>query len=624
MDDAACTLRAGRLLRTVRHLTPRQILWRARNIVHAATGRLLPRRMPARLRRSAPRWGAVDWIGAPLRALCELRAARPLPYPGPPDEILGRRFRLAGETYDFGETVDWHRADLRTGRPLAGFELHYQHYLETLAAARAETGEGRFAGAWAHLTASWIASVPPHPRERRFGWSPYVISERLRVWLASGGRLRDAVPPDALPQLERSLAEQTAFLAANLEWDLQANHLWQNLCGLLVAAACMDGPAARGVRRRRLPTLARVVREQVLADGMHEERSFAYHVKCMRDLAEVLAVAEAGAFDDDPGAPACLETLRHAAGAMAGIVAGTLETVRALPLMNDGEEVPPDEAHQSVAEIARFAEIGRPTADERLRGSGYLAAAVGPWSAVFDVGPPGPGHQLGHAHADHLGFELWHRGRKLACDGGNVTYNPGEQRQRDRGTAAHNTVRLDGQDSMETWSSFRVGRRPRRCRGRILRQDADGICWEGEHDGYAHRPGRPVHRRTFTLEPWGLAVLDRVEGSGTHGVESFLHLAPDAVLEPSEDAPALPPGPLPDALRDGVRRAWRWRLPDGSAGRIIALWPAAADLSTGDEPSSCAPRQNHELPSRALRLSGAALLPFAAAWLLLDADAPAR
>ena len=44
---------------------------------------------------------------------------------------------------------------------------------------------------------------------------------------------------------------------------------------------------------------------------------------------------------------------------------------------------------------------------------------------------------------------------------GTSEYGLGEERQRQRGTAAHNTVVIDGENSSEVWAGFRVARRAR-------------------------------------------------------------------------------------------------------------------------------------------------------------------
>ena len=49
----------------------------------------------------------------------------------------------------------------------------------------------------------------------------------------------------------------------------------------------------------------------------------------------------------------------------------------------------------------------------------------------------------------------------MIVDAGVFEYQAGMWRDFMRGTAAHNTLLVDGQDQSEVWGSFRVGRRAR-------------------------------------------------------------------------------------------------------------------------------------------------------------------
>src|SRR5690606_28347458 len=96
-----------------------------------------------------------------------------------------------------------------------------------------------------------------------------------------------------------------------------------------------------------------------------------------------------------------------------------------------------------------------------LKDSGYARMEAGPAVLLADVAPVGPDYLPGHAHADTLSFELSVHGERMLVNGGTSTYENGPDRWRQRGTAAHNTVVVDGEDSSEEWAAFRVARRAR-------------------------------------------------------------------------------------------------------------------------------------------------------------------
>src|SRR5438105_10216222 len=117
----------------------------------------------------------------------------------------------------------------------------------------------------------------------------------------------------------------------------------------------------------------------------------------------------------------------------------------------------------------------------------------------------------------------------ILVDTGVSTYEPCAERRYERSTAAHNTVRIDGEDQAEIWASFRVGRRPRV--GRIDAGETAGMCFvRGGHYAYQHRG--VTHSRMIVLTPrnsW--VVIDSLSGKGKHLVESFIHFHPAVRVE---------------------------------------------------------------------------------------------
>jgi hypothetical protein len=113
----------------------------------------------------------------------------------------------------------------------------------------------------------------------------------------------------------------------------------------------------------------------------------------------------------------------------------------------------------------------------------------------------------------------------VVTDTGTLLYDPGPERQRMRGTAAHNTLRVDGEEQLEAWGSFRVGRRGR---ARVLARGCQGT-WQwlaASHDAYRRLPGSPRHHRLLAVSEHGILVLDAVLGAGRHHLESHLHQHP--------------------------------------------------------------------------------------------------
>ena len=192
-------------------------------------------------------------------------------------------------------------------------------------------------------------------------------------------------------------------------------------------------------------------------------------------------------------------------------------------MLNDGFPVGPG----LLAEIAPAAPPAGPL--HVLPDTGLAVATAGAWHVLADIGPPCPRELPAHAHADTLSCVVHVGTEPLLIDTGTSTYAPGAARDRERSTAAHNTVEVDHSDSTEVWGAFRAGRRARVLDARA-HADADAVTIEAAHDGYRCLPGRPAHHRRWSVRANELRVDDTVTGRGRHRVTVRWHLAPGASL----------------------------------------------------------------------------------------------
>jgi hypothetical protein len=223
---------------------------------------------------------------------------------------------------------------------------------------------------------------------------------------------------------------------------------------------------------------------------------------------------------------------------------------------------------------------------------------------------------------------LWYGGDKLICDAGTVTYARGEKRAYYRGTSAHNTVRLDKEDSLELWGSFRVGRCPEKQANKIIRDEDGAVCWYGEHDGYRHLSGMPAHRRWFAMSRESVGFLDVVAGGGTHESESFLHFHPVWILEqcPIDDKlrsrleRKLDALRLPEMPMDRSFSVWRWQNAQdhqgGATGYVVAFSEKGRRLRTESGTTVYAPDFSTERERPTLRMGGRTDIPLRFGWFV--------
>jgi uncharacterized heparinase superfamily protein len=340
---------------------------------------------------------------------------------------------------------------------------------------------------------NWIAANPPGTWP---SWHPYPTSLRIVNWI------RAAPLP---PAVAESLAMQVVFLERNLEFHLGGNHLLENARALLAAGCCFEGPAAERWKTTGLELLCRELRKQVLPDGGHCERSPYYHRRMRRlvaDAIELLAAAGGKVPPEWPEAAARMETferaLRHQDGGLARFHDSLGDDDRRLP---PSPELPRSFPH-----------------------SGYCILDGPHGRLIADYGAPGAAANPGHQHAGIFSFEISCGSCRVVVDSGTETYELGPQRSRLRSTAAHNTVRVDGQDQFEVWGGFRVGRRAWVGQIHEHRGPNYGVI-SAAHDGY-DRLGVEHRRSIVSIPGAGWLILDDLAGRGLHNLESFLHLGP--------------------------------------------------------------------------------------------------
>jgi uncharacterized heparinase superfamily protein len=363
---------------------------------------------------------------------------------------------------------------------LHGFHAHYGE--DVLSAAR--EGDPEAARLAAH---EWIALNPPSAGD---AWHPYPLSTRVGNWVAA----LSLDPSLATPFVAESLARQLAYLERNVEDDVLGNHVIRNARALVLGGRGLGDARAF---ERGMALLRRELPEQILSDGGHYERSPVYHLVVLRDLLEVRAVSEAGWLDEP------IERMRR-------FGAGLQRPDGAPALFNDGtlDLAPQLELPEPAPGLSVFEETGYAVLRE-----------PGLWLA-FDCGPPAPPFLPAHAHADALSFQLWLDGRPVVVDPGTSTYEPGVDRDRERSTAAHSTIALDGRSQFEPWGAFRSGPLPR-----VRFLSAEPLAAEVDW------PSGEKHRRTIGWDSREIRIDDVVDLPTRMPLLSSLPLAAGADIE---------------------------------------------------------------------------------------------
>lgn len=500
-------------IRTARHLRLPQLVYRPLRKLQAVRPRVPHAREVPDAGRIRSMQRAVLALG-PDDIEERIRRAR---------DVVAGRFELLGEV----RTLRWPDWRVRYGSYLWSYHLHYFDYALDLAWAYRVTGDPDFLSTLDELLLGWIDGTDPG---HGVGWEPYPTSIRIMNWiqllLVAGDSLAEATRQRVL----RSLARQAAFLDSRLEYHIQANHLQRNLSALVFAGLFFGGGLSARWRGRRAGQLWKEVREQVLEDGVHYERSPMYHAVLLGDLLLLLGMIEATGALRVPDA--VVQRVR-------GMVRATGALFRAdgrLHLFNDAAEgmAPSRRWLDSAARDVLDEGVAETVGAIVLAEAGYFGFDNGQGDRLLiDCGAPGPDHQPGHAHCDLLSYELDVRGRPFIVDSGTSGYADDPLRSYLRSTRAHNTVVIAGKDQSEVWGSFRMARRARVVDG-ALEVGNGSYRFRGAYRPYHSRRAR--HERVIEgfADRW--IVTDRVLGAEGSRLESFIHFHPEVEVRLSDGA----------------------------------------------------------------------------------------
>jgi uncharacterized heparinase superfamily protein len=414
------------------------------------------------LERRVPSLASVTAPSATLAARALERPAS-LYLPAAYDEVSARVFAegqivVLDHKVRFDGGGDWWMPEVPGIGRLFQFHLHYHDWLVPLA-VRAGSGDDEARRRVERILRDWLQVCDPRDtRALRNAWHPFVISTRLISWgriLAAAPAIAGADQEGLGPALASSIRSQARRLTARLERDVCGNHLLRNATGLAWAAHLLDGNAALETARLAAALVREQILEQVLDDGGHVERSPAYHVHVMQDLLDLASI-----LTDE----AVAAEVRLALDRMDGWLAEVLHPDGDVPLFNDATLL----GVEKIGELRRgvAALLGRPASSPQpgltfLRETGLVVHRDSMATTIVDVGPVGPDWQPGHAHADTLTLELSIGGVRCIVDPGTFGYAADDRRAYDRATSSHNCATVDGRDSTEVWSVFRVGSRAR-------------------------------------------------------------------------------------------------------------------------------------------------------------------
>ena len=523
-------------------------------------------------------------------------------------EVGDGRFTFAGITRRLGTWPDWLGAELPPDEEWR-IEWSKFYFGRDLAFAYAETGDVHFLLAWQRLVGSWIDQVPPG-RD-----ASDVAARRIQNWIYAWQDFASAPGFPGLvdgltERLVASIGEQAAHVRANL--SPERNHRTLELYALfLVPLALPELDRDGELLAFATAELERALQAEFRSDGVHRESSTHYHLIALRSF---LGARENGRRFGLRFSPEFDERLDRACDF-------ALHCTRpdgAIPALSDADSGRYGELLELAGELLGRGDLvhaatqGRRGTRPRRRhasfpAGGYYVQRSG-WGEgkaayeqerflIFDCGPLGDG---GHGHYDLLSLEIAAGGRPLMVDPGRYTYSeePPNLRRWFKGTAAHNTVCVDGLDQTPYSRGKPDGPVAEgRLLGRVSEPGLDLLAGEAISPAY-----EAVHTRVVAfVDDRFWIVEDRLRGERAHRYDLRFHLAPEALGRTQVDgrclrAPGLglvfEPGPELALERGWVSPAYGIKLDapivsavaDGvaDASFLTLVAPLAADESPPD------------------------------------------
>ncbi len=599
-------------------MTPLEVAHRAARALQARAERagLFPLKVPTpSLARPSQRWVHVTARVAPGPYLAaadriaegwlDIFALKGVDFGSPPrwnrDPKTGIEAPLT-----FGKLLDYRDPDV-VGDIKYLWEPNRHLHLVTLAQAYALTRERRYAEAIAEQLQSWFIACP-YPLGANWSSS---LEPALRLlnwsiaWQLVGGAHGELFEKD--PALRdawlRSVYQHAEFIRGWLSLHSSANnHLIGEAAGLFVAGVTWPHwPRAELWARAGKRILEREILMQNAPDGVNREQAIAYQ-QYEADLLMLCLLA--GKSNGQWFSPAYESRLE----AMLDFIASIMDAGGNVPMFGDSDDgcavrlsqgeafCPFRSVLATGAVLFRRGDFKRKarrlddksrwllgaTADQQFEAldahksalpprqqfpeGGYYILGAGldqpdEIRVVADAGPLGYRSIAAHGHADALSFTLSIGGHEFLVDPGTYAYHThGRWRQYFRGTAAHNTVRIDGLDQSEPGGSF-LWLRHARAGCSLWLSSAAKDTFEGWHDGYMRLEDPVKHRRLLELDKRArrLLVEDTLEMAEEHDVELFLHCAEKCRVD------AVPGGYV--LCRDGI--AVTLVLPQGGASELL-------------------------------------------------------
>ncbi|MFH2055674.1 MAG: alginate lyase family protein [bacterium] len=565
--------------------------------------------------------------------------------------LLHQVTTLGGFEVWLGEEIDWQR-DPRTGKQWQQKGPHrnctcrcssgadqrrvralsrFQHLVPLALASQLET-RADYANEAEMQIRSWIAQ---NPVGKGINWtSPAESAIRAINWLQAYQIVDCRWPrnPEFADLLLRQLTRTGAFIRSHLQsvcHGFNDYHYLANLVGLLYLGELRsDLRSGREWRDFALRELESEALHQFDNDGLLRQSSLAYHGFAAELVMHALLLESRCDWSFTP-------SFRQRFGKMLEVLSRYLQPDGTILPWGDSEELRltnwcggDPRVFRDVVRVGRRllnrglngdcvsaaeeylafggqqcesprAESASTGGSYHLESSGLCRLQTDLWQIDFLADTQRTNPTGTHQHNDLLSLTARFAGQEVLIDPGTFSYSSGEPIRREfRGTAAHNTIMIDGQEQRRAVTNLPFVLRPdATARVSLWQQSETADLAVAEHDGYRRLDDPVRHRRALYLDRKAqiLLIKDELRGDAEHQVEINFHTG-DLQLTPLDSRNLL------------------LRLPQGESLLLVLL---SSELQFEIKPGWRSPAYDRREPSllvstRArLRLSSTLLCAFA-------------
>lgn len=359
------------------------------------------------------------------------------------------------------------------------------------------------------LIDNWIEN---NPSFQGLGWEPYPTSLRVVNWI------KFLIDKKVLNKtFIENLKLQSGHLYKNLEYHIQANHLFKNFKACFFTGLFFQDKEILNFSEKKL---IGELKEQILEDGSHYENSPMYHCIMLEDLLDIISISKSYNYI----LPAVFV---RKAEKMLSYCYKICYPDNSFPNFNDSIQG----ISFTIKELAIFAkDLGLKIKKEKpmsvYKTKSIIRSKKEETILMLKIGGMSPDYQPGHSHADFSTFEFMIKDCKIVSDTGVSSYQSKAIRQFERSSKAHNVLTVNGKSQADLWGEFRVGKRPSKMQIRICQENPnlEIIC---THNGY-----KETTYRKLTHCKNGFSIEDRFFGKTEEKIESRLHLNAGVEIAP--------------------------------------------------------------------------------------------